>query len=72
MPDAVHAPCLGCGRVFAVPVGVYKMAERYGDEGKIVLFCSRKCNMSFVEKEGKRGQERKMRELIERLEKKTQ
>jgi hypothetical protein len=46
------------------------MAERYED-GRIVLFCSRSCNLKFVAKIGLQSQEKKMRELIESLEKKN-
>lgn len=62
-----EAECLACSRKFKVPSAIYKMAERY-DDGKIVLFCGRPCNLKFVERLGQQAQERQMRELIERLE----
>ncbi len=62
-----EAPCLGCSRTFRVPNALFKVAEKYKD-GRIVLFCSRSCNFSFIEKEGRTDQEKQMKELLERLE----
>ncbi len=70
MDGRSEAQCLGCEARFAVPTRVYNMAERYED-GRIVLFCSRSCNLKFVAKIGLQSQEKKMRELIESLEKKN-
>lgn len=63
-----EAPCLGCSKVFRVPSRIFKMAERY-DDNRIVLFCSRSCNLSWVAKTGLAHQETRMRNLIESLEK---
>ena len=65
-----EAPCLGCGRVFKVPTAIYKMAEHY-DDGRIVLFCKRACNVKFIATLGQEGQEEQMKSLIERLENPT-
>lgn len=68
MADSVaSAGCLGCGKQFRLPTRLVSMAERYHD-GRLVLFCNRSCNLKFVEKIGKQGQEDQMRELIDRLE----
>lgn len=65
-----EAKCLGCDKKFAVPTRLYKMAEQYED-GQLVLFCSRSCNMGFVARIGRASQEKKMQDLIESLEKKN-
>lgn len=57
--------CLGCRREFQTPSRVLRMAERY--EGQPVAFCSKRCNLRWVDDQGRRSQEAEMVALIERL-----
>ena len=71
MDGRSEAKCLGCDKKFAVPTRLLKMAEKYGDDGDVVLFCSRSCNLSFVARIARQSQEQKMQDLIDSLEKKN-
>lgn len=71
MDGRSEAKCLGCDKTFSVPTRLLQMAEKYGDDGDVVLFCSRSCNLSFVARIGRQSQEQKMQDLIDSLEKKN-
>lgn len=66
MDGSSEARCLGCGRKFKVPSTLMKMAEYFN--GQPLLFCKRACNLDFVSRLGRAGQEKQMQELISRLE----
>lgn len=55
VPDTVIVPCYGCRREVVVPAGPVRSSMREGR--KYVVFCSRRCNLSYVAKEGTRQQE---------------
>lgn len=64
--SAVPASCLGCGKKFNVPGRLAMMAERYED-GRLVLFCDRRCNVEFVRRESEKLRVRKIQEIIDRV-----
>lgn len=55
-PDTVSIPCHGCGKHIVVPSGPVRAAARVGRD--YVQFCSRRCNIGYVAKEGTRQQEK--------------
>ncbi len=54
-PDTVVIPCHGCSRQVVVPAGRVRAALR--DRRAYVVFCTRRCNMTYVATEGARQQE---------------
>lgn len=54
-PDTVTIPCLGCSRAVVVPAGPVRAMMR--DEREYVVYCSRRCNLQYVAREGTRQQE---------------
>lgn len=55
VPDTIPIPCLGCSKPVIVPAGPVRAAMR--DERDYVVFCTRRCNLTYVAKEGTRQQE---------------
>lgn len=55
-PDTLTIPCRGCSRMVVVPRGKVVAAMRAGRN--YMMFCSRKCNLATVAREGVRLQER--------------
>lgn len=62
VPDTVIIPCLGCSKQVVVPAGRVRSAVRH--ERSYIVFCSRRCNMTYVAREGTRMQERLLREGV--------
>jgi hypothetical protein len=55
VPDTAQIPCHGCSRTVIVPAGRVRAAMR--DGRTYVVFCTRRCNLNHVAKEGTRQQE---------------
>lgn len=55
MADVTTVPCHGCRRTIKVPTGPLVAAKRYAR--KYVRFCSRKCELKFIAREGTKKQE---------------
>lgn len=70
MASLINVECLGCRRPLRMPKAIAKMAERY-DEDRFVIFCSRKCNESFVRREAKKLRNTRIEEMIDRAERKS-
>jgi hypothetical protein len=58
-PDTIPIPCHGCSRDVVVPAGPVRAAARRGRS--YILYCSRKCNLTHVAREGTRQQEELIR-----------
>jgi hypothetical protein len=57
-PETTTIPCLGCSRPVVVPSGGVRMAMR--KQKNYFTFCSRRCNLEYVAKEGTRQQEEQL------------
>lgn len=55
MADVITVPCHGCRRMVKVPTGPLIAAKRYARP--YVRFCSRKCELKFIAREGAKQQE---------------
>lgn len=55
MADVTTVPCHGCRRMVKVPAGPLAAAKRYAR--KYVRFCSRRCELKFIAREGVKKQE---------------
>ncbi len=55
IPDTTAIPCHGCSKTVVVPAGPVRAAMRAGRG--YVVFCSRRCNLTYVATEGTRQQE---------------
>lgn len=64
MAETVPIPCLGCDKKLNMPKGLVHMAEREGD--KYVAFCSRACNLKFIQRKGQEGQDANLKKMLER------
>lgn len=53
--DTAQIPCHGCSRTVIVPAGRVRSASRA--RRSYVVFCSRRCNLNYVAREGTRQQE---------------
>ena len=58
-PDTIPIPCHGCSRDVVVPAGPVRAAARRGKS--FIVYCSRKCNLTHVAREGTRQQEELIR-----------
>ena len=58
-PDTIPIPCHGCSRDVVVPAGPVRAAARRGKS--FIVYCSRKCNLTHVAREGTRHQEELIR-----------
>lgn len=56
VPDTVQIPCHACGKMITLPGGKVRAAMRA--RRSCVTFCSKRCNLTYVAKEGTRQQER--------------
>ena len=54
--DALPIPCLNCQRVVMIPAGQVRAALKTGRD--YVTFCTKRCNVIYVAREGARQQER--------------
>lgn len=54
-PETTTIPCSGCSKPVIVPSGGVRAAMRR--QVNYFAFCSRRCNLEFVAKEGTRQQE---------------
>lgn len=54
-PDTTQVPCHGCNRPMIVPAGPVRSAMR--EERTYVVFCSRRCNLTYIAQEGTKQQE---------------
>lgn len=59
-PDTTMVPCVGCCKEVIVPAGPVRAAMRYGR--RYVVFCSRRCNLGYVAREGTRQQEEQFKD----------
>lgn len=55
VPDTTAIPCHGCSKTVVVPSGPVRAAMRVGRS--YVVFCSRRCNLTYIAREGTRQQE---------------
>lgn len=53
--DVVPIPCRGCSKQVMVPAARARAAAR--DDEDLVVFCSQRCNVHYVAKEGARQQQ---------------
>lgn len=56
VPDTVPVPCFACGKSVVVPGGPVRSSMREGRD--YIVFCSRRCNVSYVAREGTAQQEK--------------
>lgn len=57
--DTIQVPCRGCKKLTAVPSGRYNAFMRRRES--YVVFCSRKCEVTYIATEGTRQQEESIR-----------
>jgi hypothetical protein len=55
VPDTATIPCHGCSRQVVLPGGPVRAAMRAGRT--YVVFCTRRCNLTYIAREGTRQQE---------------
>jgi len=60
--ETVMVPCRGCSRDLVVPKG--KVAADARAERTYVTFCSRKCERTYIAREGQRQREESVRRSI--------
>lgn len=57
--EMTQVPCLGCSRQINVPKTHVRAAQR--DGRPFVVFCTRRCNLTYIAKKGVQQQEEQLR-----------